>query len=343
MRVLLKLFMSLVFLFTAAISFAQTFHPPDQELSILKGGLVGYWPFDEMSGTMAYDFSSNGNHGVLDGVSWVAGKVGDGALHFDGVSNVVKVPHGAYLVFTDQLTIAAWIYLASTDGNQDAIQKYGIALCEIRADKAGIISNILKVNNVWTGFVYNDNSDYFLNQWYHLALTYDGTQVVNYLDGQVDKTFEQTGEITVSAEGESDLSIGSNAPWNDCYFNGIIDDVRLYNRALSSSEMENLFHGVTAIEQSGITAHPGTFELCQNYPNPFNNSTVIEFNLKEQGNVSLKVYNHSGQEVASLIDGEITAGSHKVPWVAVELASGIYFYTISVDGFKQTRKLLFLK
>ena len=335
--------MSLVFLFTATISFAQTFSPTDQELSILEEGLVGYWTFDEMSGTMAYDFSDNGNHGVLDGPTWVTGIVGDGALSFDGTDDLVKVPHSESLVFTDQVTIAAWIYLASADGDQDAIQKYGIALCEIRASKAGIISNILKVNNVWTGFAYNDNADYFLNQWRHLALTYDGAHVVNYLDGQVDKTFEQTGEITVRDEGESDLSIGSNSPWNVAFFNGIIDDVRLYNHALSAPEIENLYHGINAIEQSRISTHPGTFELCQNYPNPFNNSTVIEFNLQEQGKVSLKVYNHSGQEVASLVDGQMAAGSHKVPWVPAELASGVYFYTLSVNGFKQTRELVLLK
>jgi len=343
MRVLLKLlFVSLVFLFTAAIAFAQTFHPAGQELSILEEGLVGHWPFDEMSGTMAYDFSGNENHGVIDGATWVTGKVGDGALSFDGVSNVVKVPHSPSLVFTNQVTIAAWLNLADATANQDAIQKYGIALCELR-DANGIIKNILKLNEQWLSFPYNENADAFLNQWHHLALTYDGAQVVNYLDGQIDNTFAQTGDINIPTAGESDLSFGANAPWNDIYFNGMIDDVRLYNRALSASEIENLFHGVNAVEQSTVPAHPGTFELCQNYPNPFNNSTVIEFILKEQGKVSLKVYNHSGQEVASLVDGQMAAGSHKVSWIPEELASGVYFYTISVNGFKQTRKLLFLK
>ena len=88
---------------------------------------------------------------------------------------------------------------------------------------------------------------------------------------------------------------------------------------------------------------PNEHTLLQNYPNPFNNSTAIEFSLKEQGKVSLKVYNHSGQEVASLVNGQMAAGSHKVLWAPAELASGIYFYTISMNGFEQTRKILFLK
>jgi len=85
------------------------------------------------------------------------------------------------------------------------------------------------------------------------------------------------------------------------------------------------------------------YSLLQNYPNPFNNSTVIEFSLKGQGKVSSRVYSLSGQEVVSLVDGEMVTGRHKVSWIPAELASGVYFYTISVNGFKQTRKLIFLK
>jgi hypothetical protein len=345
MRFLLKLLvLSLVFLFTAPISFTQVFPPILVELSVSEEGLVGHWTFDELNGTMAYDYSSNGNHGVVDGATWVTGRIGVGALNFDGVSNLVKVPHSASLVFTDQLTIAAWIYLASTDGNQDALQKYGLALCEIRADKTGIISNILKINDVWTAFVYDDNSADFLNQWRHLALTYNGAQVVNYLDGQEDKSFAQTGQITIPSEGESDLSIGSNAPWNDCYFNGLIDDVRLYNRALDEYEIQNLFYGIDDIEQSDIHAHPGTFELYQNYPNPFNPTTSIVYSIPYNTKVTLKVYNILGEEVATLLYNEQrSAGKYEVTFNASDFNSGIYIYQLKASSKTKNMKMMFIK
>lgn len=91
------------------------------------------------------------------------------------------------------------------------------------------------------------------------------------------------------------------------------------------------------------TGVPGEFKLSQNYPNPFNPSTNIEFALPKNSNVTLKIYNVSGQEVASLVNGEYAAGTYIANWNAVNMASGIYFYTIQTEGFTQTKKLLLVK
>lgn len=97
------------------------------------------------------------------------------------------------------------------------------------------------------------------------------------------------------------------------------------------------------IIKKGEELIPDAYSIMQNYPNPFNNSTIIEFKLKERVKVSLKIYNFSGQEVDCLVNEEIAAGSYQVSWIPEKLASGVYFYTISVNEFKQTRKLVFLK
>ena len=77
---------------------------------------------------------------------------------------------------------------------------------------------------------------------------------------------------------------------------------------------------------------PSTFAVKQNYPNPFNPSTTIDFSLPESGNVTLTIYNITGQEVAKLVNGVQNAGSHKVVWNASNLSSGIYFYRLNFDG-----------
>ncbi len=102
--------------------------------------------------------------------------------------------------------------------------------------------------------------------------------------------------------------------------------------------MQNL----TAIN-NGNTGVPALFRLYQNYPNPFNPSTVIAFDMPKNGYASLKIYNSIGQEVASLIDGSIKAGSYQKVFNASALPSGIYFYKFVTEGFSEVRKMSLIK
>ena len=93
---------------------------------------------------------------------------------------------------------------------------------------------------------------------------------------------------------------------------------------------------------------PAEFSLSQNYPNPFNPSTKIKFSLAVNSKVYVRVFNLLGQQVASLLDGEYTAGRHEVNFDASGLSSGIYFYVINAEGkdgsnFTSTKKMTLLK
>ncbi|MCB0728915.1 MAG: T9SS type A sorting domain-containing protein [Ignavibacteriae bacterium] len=88
---------------------------------------------------------------------------------------------------------------------------------------------------------------------------------------------------------------------------------------------------------------PSTYALSQNYPNPFNPTTTINFDLPTDGNVSLKLYDMSGKEVATLVNEVRSAGYYSVNFNASQLTSGVYFYTISADNFTATRKMLLVK
>lgn len=86
-----------------------------------------------------------------------------------------------------------------------------------------------------------------------------------------------------------------------------------------------------------------SYELSQNYPNPFNPSTMISYSVAEPGFVQLKVYNVLGVEVATLVSKQQNSGNYNVSFDAARLSSGVYFYSLSVNNFTQTRKMILEK
>jgi hypothetical protein len=88
---------------------------------------------------------------------------------------------------------------------------------------------------------------------------------------------------------------------------------------------------------------PGGFALSQNYPNPFNPSTQIEFALPKSSYARLVVFDALGREVATLVDGELSAGSHVRNFDAAGLAGGVYFYRLSAGTFNESRQMLLVK
>jgi hypothetical protein len=88
---------------------------------------------------------------------------------------------------------------------------------------------------------------------------------------------------------------------------------------------------------------PTEYSLNSAYPNPFNPTTEISYSLPEAGKVTLAVYNTLGRQVAVLEDGFKSAGNYSVKFDGRELTSGIYYYTIKMNGFAQTKKMLLIK
>jgi hypothetical protein len=88
---------------------------------------------------------------------------------------------------------------------------------------------------------------------------------------------------------------------------------------------------------------PREFSLSQNYPNPFNPTTEINFALPSACDVSLEIYNITGQRVTTLVDSYLEAGQHSVLWDASSNASGVYFYRLTAGEFTETKKMMLLK
>ena len=102
----------------------------------------------------------------------------------------------------------------------------------------------------------------------------------------------------------------------------------------------------TGVEEEEII--PVYYKLSQNYPNPFNPTTNISYTIPESGNVSLRIYDVLGKLVNTLVDNEVSSGSHQITWNGkdangVSVASGMYFYTIKANNFIQTKKMMLIK
>jgi hypothetical protein len=100
---------------------------------------------------------------------------------------------------------------------------------------------------------------------------------------------------------------------------------------------------VVGLERQFLSTLPNSYDLKQNYPNPFNPNTTIEFDLPKISQVSLRIYNILGEEVATLVSERLSAGSYSYNWDASKLASGVYIYRLEVQGFVQNRKMILIR
>ncbi|MCB2230977.1 PKD domain-containing protein [bacterium] len=186
-------------------------------------------------------------------------------------------------------------------------------------------------------------------EFYFVAISMDNTSEdfwVQYYDGSTWQTvaaFARGIDFDNNTFYNAVVTISSssyNFPTNArlrfmCDASGNVDDVYIDN-----IEWRGM-GGTSALAK--VAELPTEYALAQNYPNPFNPSTTIEFSLPVAGNVSVKVYNIMGQEVAALADGLYGAGTHSLVWNASDKASGVYFYRITTDAFTSTKKMILLK
>jgi len=201
-------------------------------------GLVAYWSFDEGSGNIAYDASGNGNHGTLiNGPKWTQGKIG-GALSFDGVDDYVEVPHSASLEITDAITIEAWVKVSDLPIHRMIVCKgYYANGWDFLINSRGKV-----VFRSWgAGYDVSSTSRISPGVFYHLAFTFDknlpSNQAKIYINGKLDTSAGRTSPLFSNT---LPLHISKPSEYYIGYWHGIIDEVRIYNRALSEEEIR--FH-----------------------------------------------------------------------------------------------------
>lgn len=206
---------------------------------------VGSWGLNEPTGaTFAYDGSGNSNNGNINGAAIVSveGMHGN-ALSFNGINNFITIPNNLSMN-VNQMTITAWIK-ANVSGIRSLIaEKHTspIAGWWFGREFAGGIENKLLfiINDVTTNERYAfSNIDVPEGKFVHVAGTYDGTNIRVYIDGNDVTGIQQGAGSGNIGNSVNPMTIGrANWAGGHGYFNGIIDDVRVYDKALTSSEIQ---------------------------------------------------------------------------------------------------------
>jgi Concanavalin A-like lectin/glucanases superfamily/Putative esterase len=216
--------------FTIAFSVAQS----------ADAGLVAAYGFNEGAGTSAADASGRGHTGVVSGALWTAaGRFGN-ALSFDGVNDMVTVADSALLDLTTGMTLSAWVFpTAHGNGvwrNVLIKERPGGEVYNLYSNTDTNVPIVYVVRNAApsTPLEARGTAQVPLNTWTHLAATHDGTTLRLYINGAQVRSRGVSGSLLTSTGA---LRIGGNAVWGE-FFQGRIDEIRIYNRALSPSEIQ---------------------------------------------------------------------------------------------------------
>ena len=197
-------------------------------------GLVAAYGFNEGAGTSVGDASGHGHTGVISGAAWTPlGRFG-GALAFDGANDWITVGDSSLLDLTTGMTLEAWVFPTTSTGVRDILIKEGtnvdIYNLYARNGAGRPESNVLAggVNRTAQG------SALPVNAWTHLAGTHDGVTLRLFVNGI---EVASTGVVGSIPSSSGPVRIGGNSIWGE-FFQGRIDEVRIYNRALSQAEIQ---------------------------------------------------------------------------------------------------------
>lgn len=419
-------------IYNRALSHAEI----ETEYLISRNGLVAFFPFNGN----VNDESGNMNNGVNYNASFAMDRYGidNSSLFFaTGVESYVEGmnPGNNLPVGNSPRTFSAWI-------NTGFYNQYGSNIFHYGTQEAAptnmhfLVTDVLGLGNGYGFGVVYGNQNVVDGIWHFVAGVYEGgTERITklYVDGKLDAS----GTIST----EPNTTLGTN--WRigkfmagSTNFQGFLDEVRVYNAALTQQEVWDLYQSTTTAPNliapvnnstintlipvlewdSLITAFdyrlelgrdsaftnsllyqivpqktfqvpigllssdstyywrvrtatnggvspwsevfsfeiiitdvkdekqiPTEFTLLQNYPNPFNPSTSIKYRVSSISNVSLKVYDVLGNEVATLVNEEKSAGSYEVNFNAAGLSSGIYFYKLQAGSLVETKKMILIK
>ncbi|HOJ18983.1 MAG TPA: T9SS type A sorting domain-containing protein [Ignavibacteriaceae bacterium] len=297
----------------------------------ITDGLVAYYPF---SGN-ANDLSGNGNNGTVTGAVLTTDRFGNSnsAYYFNGSTDSIKVTNSSSLN-VEKLTIACWVYYEGGSYNGHIVSK-GLGQYDLFVETTvnSIIGGHINGSSIRSG------TSLEFNRWTFLCLVKDNDSAHLFMDGQKIKSEAIPGNISASL---NNLLIGRHPQDANSRFRGKIDDIRIYNRPLSVSEILTLYNYISGSEESAVL-NTSKYLLLQNYPNPFNPSTLITYQLPQKALVSLKVFDILGKEVITLVAEEQSEGSHSVNFNAQNLSTGVYFYQLKAGDFVSTKKLVLIK
>jgi hypothetical protein len=209
--------------------------------SFTTGSMLGWWKFDERGGTTAADASGSGHTGQLARApEWRPGEgVTGGALLLNG--SCVRIEQESPFDLTEAITLSLWTRVDGLDRQWQALVTKGDSAWRLhRAGNRDTVEfhcdGLRSGHGAWVALESRRSID--AGQWHHIVATYDGRRVALYIDGMLDASCPAWGRIQTN---DYPVCIGDNAEQPGRYWNGLIDDVRIYSYALSEAEIVDLY------------------------------------------------------------------------------------------------------
>ncbi len=340
-------------------------------------GLLAHWKFDEGAGSTAMDSVGGYVADFMEDADWAgSGKIGSNAVYFDGDGDYLQTDLLDDMQFAYDFTVCAWFNTEDTFENQHHMiwigdstgngygpeQEFHLSVGHFNyADRLaysfgdGLDSDGLIVN------IITEEEFFDTDTWHHIAgvvKTVEGdTSMMTigelYLDGvwQVPFFHEFPTLDTLYYEVMRDMwntpmRFGGPGALGSRHHIGMLDDIQIYDRALTAEEIAVVMTGetVVGIANKGTDRLPRGYELADNFPNPFNPTTTISYTLASADYIRLNVYDLRGRQIKRLVSEVQTPGTYQVNFDAADVSGGVYLYELQVgDSFKQVKKMAVIK
>lgn len=321
-------------------------------------GLVGYWPFEGN----AIDASTNANNGTVNGAALTADRFGNAnsAYTFNGLDNYINVLNSNSLSPVTSISISAWVKIRSTQNFDRIINKshnvaqnyatYQLITGNSGNNKSGLPGATLRFGTgnsqstndyMWSGEQYGYN---YVDIWQFIVITWNGSLMKFYQNGIPISTRTKTGLLNYT-NGDLQFGKGTGGTGLPQFYKGEIDDIGIWNRALSQEEILNLYYAENTCQSLVInTGLLGFNPLTYNntvtiYPNPANDHITIDCgNLANVSGWNIKIVNTLGQEVFS---SAMNTQQYVVP-LNTWSGQGIYFVKIydASNNLMNTKKII---
>jgi hypothetical protein len=329
----------------------------------IVNGLIAYYPF---TGN-AVDSTGNGYNATYVDATPTTDRFGNpaSAYDFNGFNNTIQLGDILDEVFCTPVAKFSVIGWANTRTCGSLTSGGGLIMGKSAGGSGPYQWIISHQDGFVDAFCSDGNAQNYLwiahpeptGNWFQFAMIFDGSlpelqRVKLFINGDTTKLFiyRHMGTLgTNTMNTTQNICIGaSHEPENpnqlNNFYNGIIDDIRIYNKPLTQEEIRALYNekGWTSVNNK-TEEIPTIYTLYQNYPNPFNPSTKIKFALPKSGLVNIKVFDILGKEVITLLNNHQEAGYHEIICDLGKLPSGIYLCRMVTDTFTDIKKMLLLK
>ena len=315
------------------------------DIPITDPSLLCWWKFDEEVGSTALDHSGHGHHGSLEGdTKWVYGQVG-GALEFDGTGDrVVDNTAASYLNGLDAITVCMWIKSDLVGSDKGFINGEdpdgGDNVVTMRYDSSGGNgggTNVLKmaVTSTEAEQQLESSNNAQTTEWQHVAMAWaSGQQLSFYINGVPDVPTDNYAASTGTTSGCTKLVVGAGSKDAGGGWDGLIDDVRIYNRVLTAEEITEVMRGEPDLAWNPSPANRSTPDITVATPLSWSPGDLASQHDVYFGTDADAVKNADASDTTGVYRGSQSSTSF-TPAEPIEWGAGPYYWRIdeiNTDG-----------